>query len=282
MKNQADFREKAKHGNEAFPVALYNCGSFAPYHWHPEYELIYVTSGSVTYHIDTNILALSESDCCICKGGQLHSVMFNDSEDTSSYAIIFDLKFMLNDIDICNQFFLGEYLINYKFSADNEKEKIITDTVKEICEVLKRKNFGYELEAKMLFLKVFADIFKFGLYKQTVGISQEGKVQKTLMSVIQHIHTFYYEKISIQSLAQLTGYSISHFGRLFKASIGKTPDEYIISYRLYKACELLCNSYKSVLEIALECGFSNVNYFIKTFKKKYGYTPYQYKLKHYR
>jgi AraC-like DNA-binding protein len=280
MKNGTNFREKFEHGSEAFPVALYDCGNFAPYHWHPEYEFIYMLSGSATYHIDTNIITLSEGDCSICKGGQLHSIMFKNKEATSAYALVFDLKFLLKDIDICNNFFSEEYLINCKFSACDEKEKLIGDTVKEICEVLTCKSFGYELEVKMLLTKVFVGIFKYRLYRQSSEITEESKIEKILMGTIQHIHTFYYEKISIQSLAKSTGYSLSHFGRLFKASIGKTPDEYIISYRLYKSCELLCNSDKSVLEIALECGFSNVAYFIKTFKKKYGCTPYQYKLRH--
>lgn len=278
MKNQTDFREKIKHGTEAFPIMLYNCGSFAPYHWHPEYEFIYMLSGSATYHMGTNIITLSEGDCCICKGGLLHSIMFHDRLTTSAYAIVFDVSFILNTIDSCNQFFSGEYVINSKFSTNNEKEKNITNTVKEICDVLKNKSFGYELEVKMLLIKVFSDVFKYGLYKQKLEISQEGNIHTTLMSAIQHIHTYYYEKIPIQSLAALTGYSVSHFGRLFKASIGKTPDEYIIRYRLYKACESLRNGDKSVLEIALDCGFSNVSYFIKTFKKKYGCTPHQYSI----
>lgn len=277
MKNQTNFKEKIKHGTEAFPVMLYNCGSFAPYHWHPEYELIYVTSGKVTYHINTRIITLSEGDCCICKGGQLHMLMFDGAKRTSAYALVFDLKFLLKDIDICNRLFSGEYLMNTKFSANHASEKIIADTVKEVNEVFKKKNFGYELEVKMLLTKVFVDIFKYGFYKQVATASPESNPQKILMNAIQHIHTFYHEKISIQTLAQSTGYSVSHFGRLFKASVGKTPDEYIISYRLYKACELLSNSDASVLDIALSCGFLDASYFTRTFKKKYGCTPHHYR-----
>lgn len=277
MKNQNDLKEKIKHGSEEFPIMLYQCGSFAPYHWHPEYEFIYVTSGKVTYHMNTSIITLSEGDCCICRGGQLHSVMFHDALPTSAYAFVFNLKYFLNDMDVCNHFFSDEYIIMEKFSAHNEKESIITETVKEIIGVFQKKSFGYELEIKMLLVKVFVTIFKYNLYERSSKISQESKVQRQLMNVIQYIHTFYDNKISIQSLAQSTGYSPSHFGRIFKASIGKTPDEYIIKYRLYKACEMLSQTDKSVLEVALSCGFSDVSYFIKTFKKRYGCTPHQYK-----
>lgn len=280
MKNQIEFLESIRHGSEAFPVMVYYNGGFTPHHWHPEYELIYMLSGNATYYINTDIVSLSEGDCCICKGGQLHSMILNDGEQVQFHAIVFDLKFILKDIDICNQFFSGEYLINCKFSAFNKKEKTITDSIKEICEVFQAKRLGYELEVKMLLIKIFADILKYGFYSQVTEVSQESKMQKTLMRVIHYIQTFYQEKISLETLADLTGYSVSHFGRFFKESIGQTPAEYIISYRLYKACELLRSSDKSVLEIALDCGFFNVTYFIKTFKKKYGCTPYKYKKQH--
>lgn len=279
MKNHTEFKEKIKHGTEEFPVMIYN-GGFIPYHWHPEYEIICMKSGMATYHINTDIFLLSEGDCCICKGGQFHSVMFEDSEPVVFDAIVFDLKFILKDIDVCNQFFSNEYLMNCKFSSKNEYERLIVHTIQEICEVFNKKAFGYELQVKMLFIKIFADIFKYGLYQRLPVALSQNSMEKTLMNVISHIHTFYNQKITIQSLADLTGYSVSHFGRFFKASTGKTPVEYIINYRLYRACDLLQNSDKSVLEVALECGFWNANYFIKTFKQKYGYTPYQYKQSH--
>jgi len=74
------------------------------------------------------------------------------------------------------------------------------------------------------------------------------------------------------------GYNQQYFVRFFKENTGKTPVSYINSYRVYKACELFRTSDLSVLEVAYECGFENVGYFIRTFKKQMNMTPLKYKM----
>lgn len=59
-----------------------------------------------------------------------------------------------------------------------------------------------------------------------------------------------------------------------------TPVEFLISYRLKKACELLITTKKSILEIALECGFNNSSYFGKLFKQQYHTSPGEYAWQH--
>ena len=63
-----------------------------------------------------------------------------------------------------------------------------------------------------------------------------------------------------------------HDGNLRK-KYGKTIGDYITSYRIEKAEEILLNSEKSIKSIALECGFSDQNYFTKVFVKKNNCTP---------
>lgn len=273
-----DFKENIQHGTKEFPLMVYT-GGFAPYHWHSEYEIVYIKKGQILYHTENTIIPVSQGEALICASGVLHAVMLDEKEAAEYDVVVFDLNFILKDIDICNQFFTGEYIINSKFSSLNKEEADITDSIKEIFHSFYKKEFGYELELKMLLTKIFSCIFKYGFYTYTPASSLERAMKQSLMTVIHHIHTYYHQKITLQSLADLVGYSISHFGRFFKTSMGQTPSEYIISYRLYKSCELLRGSNKSVLETAMECGFSNVNYYIKIFKEKYGYTPYQYRLR---
>jgi AraC-like DNA-binding protein len=66
---------------------------------------------------------------------------------------------------------------------------------------------------------------------------------------------------------------------LFKEIAGVSPIQYLIGLRLKKACDLLEHSSKSVLEIALDCGFENISYFIRKFKEVKGCTPKEYRSK---
>ena len=60
---------------------------------------------------------------------------------------------------------------------------------------------------------------------------------------------------------------------MLKEKTGKTPVEYLNGYRIEKASQLLLNSDQSVTEIAFSCGFNDLSYFIKTFKKLIYYNP---------
>ncbi len=64
--------------------------------------------------------------------------------------------------------------------------------------------------------------------------------------------------------------------RFFKEMTNRTPIEYLVFYRIERACEELSYGEKSITEVALDCGFNDLSYFIKTFKKLKGVSPKQY------
>jgi YesN/AraC family two-component response regulator len=65
--------------------------------------------------------------------------------------------------------------------------------------------------------------------------------------------------------------------RKIQALSGETPTEFIRSYRLKKAAELLKKDYDSILDVAMSVGFSSGNYFTKCFKKKFNQLPSEYR-----
>lgn len=71
--------------------------------------------------------------------------------------------------------------------------------------------------------------------------------------------------------------NVQYFCRFFKSVVGKTPVEYINSYRIEKATELLQTETLSISNIALNVGIDNFSYFIKQFKKYKNSTPSQYR-----
>ncbi|WP_369412890.1 helix-turn-helix transcriptional regulator [Oceanobacillus alkalisoli] len=65
--------------------------------------------------------------------------------------------------------------------------------------------------------------------------------------------------------------------RVFKRHVGRTPFNYILDYRLERSINLLIGTRSTITEIALECGFSNVSYFIEKFKEAFHMTPRKYR-----
>ncbi|AKJ64159.1 helix-turn-helix domain-containing protein [Kiritimatiella glycovorans] len=76
-----------------------------------------------------------------------------------------------------------------------------------------------------------------------------------------------------------TGRSPEHTSRELKKYTGKTPTEFINDLRIEHAARLLCITSKSVLDIALECGFENQGWFHRCFRKRFEVTPLQYRKK---
>lgn len=78
-------------------------------------------------------------------------------------------------------------------------------------------------------------------------------------------------------MAILSGYSASHFSRLFHAQLGKSYSEYLTRIRIRHVQDLLLNTKKSVTEIALETGYLHTGNLSEQFKQQTGMTPLQYR-----
>lgn len=92
-----------------------------------------------------------------------------------------------------------------------------------------------------------------------------------------YIESFYSQKIGVSELAEYLSLDRSYFSTLFKAHTGKSPQQYLVDYRLEKAAGLLRYQNCSPSEAALYCGYHDIFNFSKMFKKKYGIAPKYYK-----
>ena len=98
-----------------------------------------------------------------------------------------------------------------------------------------------------------------------------------LRSVIKYISENFCKKIYVESLAEMINVSPDYFTKMFKDSIGKTPIDYINALRINRALKLLCKTSIPVSEVAEAAGFSNANYFNKTFKQYMQTSPLAYR-----
>jgi AraC family transcriptional regulator len=102
---------------------------------------------------------------------------------------------------------------------------------------------------------------------------QSGLTPRQLRSVKEFIASNVSENISLMDLAELVGLSRSQFGRAFKTSTGMSPHRYHLEQRLKLAKGLLTTSRQSLVEIALETGFSEQSHFNRVFRSLTGATP---------
>jgi AraC family transcriptional regulator len=83
--------------------------------------------------------------------------------------------------------------------------------------------------------------------------------------------------LDLQTLAAESGYSRSHFLRMFEAATGLTPHRYLLQLRLERAQELMRKGSTSLIDIAALCGFSSHAHMSRIFRQLLGVTPSQYR-----
>ena len=99
---------------------------------------------------------------------------------------------------------------------------------------------------------------------------------EAMQVILPYVHDTHGRGLSMQGLSELTGIESVKLYEIMSANLYKSPRQLYISVRLTEAAELLRNSFKSVEQVALECGFASPNYFIACFYHKYKQTPRQY------
>ncbi|MBE7029864.1 MAG: helix-turn-helix transcriptional regulator [Ruminococcaceae bacterium] len=96
----------------------------------------------------------------------------------------------------------------------------------------------------------------------------------------RHIDLNYRNRITLESLAELTHLEKSYLSRIFKKKFHQSPIDYLILLRLSRARDLLLSTDMTINEIAISCGYTNISFFIASYKKNYGMTPAQYRAYH--
>ena len=81
------------------------------------------------------------------------------------------------------------------------------------------------------------------------------------------------KQITLEELSQIVTLDKNYFVRLFKSTYGKTPINVLIDLRMERASDLIANTNMTVSDIAEECGYNSVSYFIAQYKKHFGITP---------
>ncbi len=130
------------------------------------------------------------------------------------------------------------------------------------------------------FARVFLTklILKYGLQAEEYNFSKSFTAQQ-YKQVLNYIAINYGSNILLEDMAAQADLSTSHFSRLFKQTIGQSPYQFLMSYRIEQAKKMLDNPNALMIDIAMNCGFSDQAHFSRVFKKIEGITPKQYRRK---
>lgn len=279
-------KEQARHGERMFPLKRYVtvlsdlCPAVTA-HWHEEAELTMILEGSCTYHIHLETYEADAGDILFIPPAELHSITVDPENKMTSATYVFHMDYLdTNSGDICAVKYLNPisrhalvlpYIIKKGHPAYTKMHRIFSEMEQTHTEQAP----GYEMTLKALLLYAAAVLIP---YRQAEGTRPQLEDEHTakLKLVLEYISEHYSEELSIPQLARLCFFSEYHFMRFFKKYTGMSCLEYIKNLRLEKAASRLAQGGQSVLEASLSCGFANLSYFYREFRKKYGMTPKQF------
>lgn len=230
---------------------LYWCIS----NWHRNIEILYFIEGGAEVVINTEKFYAKEGDIIVIPSNALHIVNYIGVE-TKYYCLIVDHRF-------CS-----------KFGFDDENFKIqIRDNI--LCEKMEKIVFEFEEKKKKYKSEIMSEIISLLVFlsrnycTEASVISNEEKHSKTAMvkKAIKHMEENMANELSIDELSEKVGFNKFYFCHTFKEMTQMTPIAYFNFMRCIRAKELLSTKKCTVSEAAFECGFSNLSYFTKTYKK---------------
>lgn len=158
----------------------------------------------------------------------------------------------------------------FEYSKDDSLKDYISEMLK-----LKEMNYANELKLEGLlyfFMSALAEsrkeVFTENIYKIT---------ELYLEKSIEFIENNYLNNIKINNIADYIGINRSYLTNIFKKHINMSPQEFLINYRIDKACTLLKTTDLSIKTVARSIGYADPLAFSKAFKKVTGMSPKNYK-----
>ncbi len=140
-----------------------------------------------------------------------------------------------------------------------------------------------ELEAERPFGRLYVDSLANALATRYVlldagstGRSESrvaGLVPRILSRVREKIEANLDADLSLDSLAEESGYSRAHFLRMFRVATGLTPHQYVLDLRLRRAQDCLRQAGSSIIDVAVSCGFSSQSHMTSVFRQRLEMTP---------
>lgn len=246
-----------------------------PIHYHREYELNFVYNAKgVKRIVGDSAETIDNMDLVLIAGENLeHAWLQGDctSQDIREITI----QFMPDILWISkNQFrTIAEMFEKAKCGISFPKEAIMK--VYPLLDKIASEKSGFQ--TVLHFLELLYELSTFDnvtvlsspSYANVTGFSTDTRI----IEVQKYIEQNYKKEIKLATLAELIGMTAESFSRYFHRSTSKTLSNYIIDYRIGVAARRLIDTDELVSTIGYDCGFNNVPYFNRIFKKRKGCTP---------
>ena len=233
-------------------------------------NLVFVYGGKGYFTKNGERITVGRGDLVFFDGGCMRS-MRTDKEDPIKF-------YTVNFVYVMPEFNGKYWTVKHpKLKFDFVKkvnDEVLFERLLKLFDSLSNVNISSGPMRPLRERDIIAKILEASMFLYETGANNYSNKLRT-EKAIKYIYENYNKKITLAELAKTAGLSVSYFNTAFKSVTSMTPIDFVIFVRINKAKEFLCSGV-GVSETAEKCGFSDVFYFSRMFKKSEKMTPGEY------
>ncbi|WP_191014922.1 AraC family transcriptional regulator [Treponema zioleckii] len=240
-------------------------------HYHPYYEIFYVTMGNCRMFVGHSLFTVSPGEMVILPPSTLHRTQYDEKIPVERTTVSFTPKFIDGMGQIVGMKTLEESLCMGKVIFNGQSRERLEVIFENLLFEDKINDKFSEAAKKTLLSELFVCLARNGS-----GLSEEKLMNETeanIQDAAKHIFEHYSEEITLKEASSIAGMSETYFSKKFREVTGFGFKEYLTNIRMQHAINMLTSGDLTITEIAIECGFPDANYFGDTFKKRTGMSP---------
>ena len=254
-----------------------------PWHFHSEYEIIYVIKGTGNSFVANNIEHFETGDLALLGSNLPHFWRSDEkhhapgSGSKTDYIVIQFSSDLLNESNFrFLEFQVIRDLLKRSARGIRFSDPFREKAGKKIIKIAKARGF----KQLIMFLELLHELGKTDQYHLLASESYNDREQDfandRLTKVLHYINTSYQQKIELEKAAGIANMHPSAFCRFFKEKTGKSLSQFVNDMRIDYACRLIIEDKHFVSQVCFESGFNNLSNFNRTFRRHTGYTPTEY------
>lgn len=249
-------------------------------HKHEYLEMTYILEGEGIYYEGDQRFDVVAGDLVLSNNATFHFAFARNRTERCVEQVYEFLPVVLaEDLSTCiggkclDVFFGRQKILHVGTEPDSSP---IVRLLLSIIAEFEHRAPGYEMVISGKLRTMIGLIYR-ELAQGNPSIPQRNSGMYRLLPAIAFINTYLHETITLSEVAETIHLHPSYFSRVFSSTMGCTFQQYVQRMRLSKALVLLRHSDRNIIDIALDCGFTNESVFYRNFRRMYGMTPAEYR-----
>lgn len=252
-------------------------------HKHPQFEIALFKSGSGTYCTKNKTYDIKPNDVFVFASNETHCITeISEGEQLSYTTIQFEPRYIwgVGSQSLSSENFRFCYNHHSRFQNRLPRGNVNTEKIKNLILQSEKEfydeNAEFELAIKLNLMNILLILIRSFDYAEEPDERNENF--RIIANVLNFINENLTGELSLKDISAVAGMSPNYFSAVFKKINGITLWDYILAKRVELAQWMIIEAdSKTMLDIAVSCGFNNTANFNKTFKKFTGLTPSRYK-----